>query len=198
MTSLSSPSLPSRGEHRADQPGHSLVNGRVAIVSHDPKWPYLFQQEADRIRHALGDRVRLIEHVGSTAVPDLDAKPCIDVQMAVPEPDDRSTYLPALEEIGYVLFAPSTDWHDHPILKGTRVNVNLHVFCEGSAGLDSMRLFRDFLIADAQARERYAVVKRELGERRWDQIRDYVRAKAGIITELLAQARKWKAERGAE
>lgn len=196
MTSLRSPSLPSRGEHRSDQPGHSLVNGRVAIVAHDPKWPYLFQQEADRILQTLKDRVLLIEHVGSTAVPDLDAKPCIDVQMVVPDPNDRSTYLPALEEIGYVLFAHSTDWHDHPILKGTRVNVNLHVFPEGSAGLDSMRLFRDFLTTDAGARERYAVVKRELGERRWEQIQDYVQAKAGTITELLAEAREWKAERG--
>ena len=202
MSSLKSPSLPSRGENRSDPAdAHGLVNGRVTIVPHDPKWPYLFRQEADRIRQVLGDRVLLIEHVGSTAVPGLDAKPCIDIQMAVADPEDQSTYLPELEEIGYGLLADRVDRadrHEHRLLKGSRVNVNLHVFHEDSAGLEPMRLLRDHLIEDSRARERYAAFKRELGERRWERIQDYVAAKSEIVAELLADAEKRKAERAVE
>lgn len=199
MCPLKPSPLPSRGEnHSEPEVASGLVNGRVTIVPHDPKWPYLFRREADRIRQVLGDRVLLIEHVGSTAVPDLDAKPCIDIQMAVTDPEDQSTYLPALEEIGYGWVTRFPGRHEHRLLKGSRVNVNLYVFPEGSAGLESMRLLRDHLIEDSEARERYAAFKRELGERRWERIQDYVEAKNEIVTELLADAEKRKAEHGTE
>ncbi|MBR8742555.1 GrpB family protein [Nocardiopsis sp. MG754419] len=193
MSTLKSPSLPSRGAARTDSHQHNLVNGRVTIAAHDPKWPYLFRQEADRIRQTLGDRALSVEHVGSTAVPGMDAKPCIDIQVAVADPTDESAYLPSLAQLGYSVFIPVTDWDEHLLLKGSRVNVNLHVFAHGSEGLVRARLLRDYLTADAGARLRYAAVKHDLSAREWSRIHDYLDAKSGIVTELLAEAHTWRA-----
>lgn len=195
MSSLESPSLPSRGATRTDPHNHNLVNGRVNVVPYDPKWPYLFQREADRIRQVLGDRVLSIEHIGSTAVPGLDAKACIDIRLGVADPTDEPAYLPELEEIGYSVFVRFEGEHEHRLLKGSRVNVSLYVGTRECPALERMSLFRDHLTADAGARERYAAVKRELGEREWEHLQDYTGAKAEIITELMAEAEAWKASR---
>ena len=103
MPPLESPSLPSRGAPRAEiEPEYrALVDGRVRLIEHDPKWPYLFEREASRVRGALGDRVLLLEHVGSTSVPWLIAKPCVDMLLVVADPADEAAYVPDLESAGY-------------------------------------------------------------------------------------------------
>ncbi|PWV52298.1 GrpB family protein [Nocardiopsis sp. L17-MgMaSL7] len=195
MSPLETPSLPSRGDRRvaSDPMARNLVNGRVRLSEPDPKWPYLFRQEESRIRGALGDRVLSLDHVGSTAVSGLAAKPCVDLVMAVTDSADETAYLDDLEKVGYTLVIAEPDWYEHRVLKGPSVNLNLHVFSQGCEEIDRMRLFRDYLIADAGARERYTAVKRELSERTWKRIQDYADAKSGIVTELLAEAEAWKA-----
>lgn len=169
-------------EHR------NLVNGRVHLSDHDPKWPYLFEREAERVRGALGDRVLLFEHVGSTAVPGLPAKPCVDLLLAVADSADEDAYLPDLYAAGYMLVIREPDWYEHRVFKGPDVNLNLHVFSEGCEEIERMRLFRDHLIADAGARERYTAVKRELAGRTWERIQDYADAKSAVVREILAEA----------
>ncbi|MEU3015956.1 GrpB family protein [Nocardiopsis sp. NPDC007018] len=195
MSPLETPSLPSRGDKRvvSDPMARNLVNGRVRLSDPDPKWPYLFRQEESRIRGALGDRVLTLEHVGSTSVPGLAAKPCVDLVMTVADSADESAYLPDLERVGYALVIAEPDWFEHRVLKGPNVNLNLHVFGAGCEEVDRMRLFRDYLAADAGARERYTAVKRELSERTWKRIQDYADAKSDIVTELLAEAEAWRA-----
>ncbi|MGW5875331.1 GrpB family protein [Nocardiopsis terrae] len=190
MSSLETPSLPSRGEKviGADPRSHHLVNGRVHICDPDPKWPYLFRQEEGRLRGVLGDRVLSLDHVGSTSVPGLAAKPCLDLLLVVADSADEVAYVPDLEAAGYSLVVREPDWYEHRVLKGPGVNINLHVFTEGCAEIDRMRLLRDHLTEDAGARERYTAVKRELAEHTWDRIQDYADAKTGIITELLDEA----------
>ncbi|WP_026119015.1 GrpB family protein [Nocardiopsis ganjiahuensis] len=193
MSPLETPSLPSRGDKRVgpDPQSRNLVNGRVLISEPDPKWPYLFRQEDARIRGALGDRVLALEHVGSTAVPGLAAKPCVDLLLVVADSADEPAYLPALEAAGYTLVISEPDWFEHRVLKGPNINLNLHVFTEGCSEIDRMRLFRDYLTANTEARERYTAVKRELSERTWERIQDYADAKTGIVTALLAEAEVW-------
>ncbi|GAA1080205.1 GrpB family protein [Nocardiopsis metallicus] len=196
MSSLETPSLPSRGEKRVG-PGpqsRNLVNGRVRISEPDPKWPYLFRQEDGRIRGALGDRVLALDHVGSTSVPGLPAKPCVDLLLVVADSADEAAYLPDLEAVGYSLVIREPDWYEHRVLKGPSINLNLHVFGQGCEEIDRMRLFRDYLTANAGARERYTAVKRELSERTWEKIQDYADAKTGIVRDLLAEAEAWRAE----
>ncbi len=166
----------------------NLVNGRVHIIPYDPKWPYLFKREAERVRAALGDRALRIEHVGSTAVPGLAAKPCVDLLLVVADPSDEAAYAADLEAAGYSLVIREPDWFEHRVFKGPDVNLNLHVFGEGCGEVDRMLRFRDRLIADSGARERYAAHKKELAERTWQCVQDYSEAKSDVIEEILAEA----------
>jgi GrpB-like predicted nucleotidyltransferase (UPF0157 family) len=103
------------------------LDGPVLLADYDPGWPGLYEQETARIRSALGDRVLLLEHIGSTSVPGLAAKPLIDILLVVAEPGREETYAPQLERAGYRLVIAEPDWHEHRVLKGRNPDVNLHV-----------------------------------------------------------------------
>ena len=75
----------------------------IQLADYDTEWPTLFQREAQRIREALGSSVMQLEHVGSTSVPGLAAKPLIDIVLVVVDSSNEPTYLPALEQRGYLL-----------------------------------------------------------------------------------------------
>src|SRR5918997_308087 len=79
-----------------------LHNAPITLVEYELSWPRLFAREADRIRVVLGDTALRIEHVGSTSVPGLAAKPIIDILLAVANSADESSYVPNLEAAGYV------------------------------------------------------------------------------------------------
>ena len=200
MSPLETASLPSRGEKRdgTDPQARNLVNGRVRLSDHDPKWPYLFKQEDARIRGALGDRVLSLDHVGSTAVPGLVAKPCVDLLLTVADSADEPAYVPDLEAAGYSVVIREPDWYEHRVLDGPNINLNLHVFTEGCEEIGRMLLFREYLIANADARDRYTVVKRELAEHTWERIQDYADAKSDIVTELLGEAESWQKKSASE
>lgn len=190
MSPLEASPLPSRGAPRTGSSPESrnLVNGRVHISPYDAKWPYLFKRESEKVRYALGDRVLLFEHIGSTAVPGMAAKPCVDLLLIVADSADEPSYLPDLQRAGYSLVITEPDWYEHRVLKGPDINLNLHVFGEGCEEAERMRLFRDHLMTDADARERYTAVKHQLAERTWTRIQDYADAKTPIVEEILAEA----------
>src|SRR4051794_37630146 len=94
------------------------LNSPVTLVDYDPKWPELYQREADRIRSVLGDRIVQLEHVGSTSVPGLCAKPIIDIMLIVADSNDESTYVPDLESAGYRLNIREPEWEAHRAFKG--------------------------------------------------------------------------------
>src|SRR5215211_575296 len=75
----------------------------IVVVDYDPRWPEKFQQHAAILSGALGNKALAIEHVGSTSVPGLAAKPIIDIDVLVADPSDEAIYLPALVQAGYVL-----------------------------------------------------------------------------------------------
>src|SRR5260370_10569869 len=104
----------------------------ITLVEYDLVWPENFAHEAKRIRAALGERAIKVEHVGSTSVPGLVAKPIIDILLVVPDPADEPSYVPALEAAGYVLRIREPDWHHHRLLKAPEVSINLHVFTQRS------------------------------------------------------------------
>ncbi|MEK6275067.1 MAG: GrpB family protein [Actinomycetota bacterium] len=163
------------------------VSGAIELVEYDPSWPGLFEREAERIRSALGDRVLLLEHTGSTSVPGLAAKPIIDMALAVSDSADEDAYVPLLEAAGYVLRIREPDWYEHRVLKGPDTNVNLHVFSEGSPEIDRMLSFRDRLRSNAADRELYERTKRELAAKEWRYVQDYADAKDSVVAEILAR-----------
>jgi GrpB protein len=111
-------------------------NAPITLAGYDPGWPVLFAREAARIRAALGGRAVQVEHVGSTSVPGLAAKPIVDILLPVPHSSDEQAYVPALEAAGYVLRACEPDWFEHRMFKGPGADINLHVFTAGAAEID--------------------------------------------------------------
>lgn len=160
----------------------------ILIADYDPTWPALFEREAERIRRALGDRVVALEHVGSTSVPGLAAKPRIDVLLVVPDSSDEPAYVPALEAAGYVLRIREPDWHQHRVLKGPDTDVNLHVFSPGCVEIERMLRFRDWLRANDVDRALYERTKRELATRPWKHVQHYADAKTEVVEQILARA----------
>lgn len=168
--------------------GPPKLTGPVQVVDYDPGWPALFRREEDRIRAVLGDRVVLLEHVGSTSVPGLAAKPIIDVVLVVPDSAAEADYVPALAAAGYRLVIREPDWFEHRCFKGPDTNVNLHVYSAGCPEVGRYLAFRDRLRADDADRDLYARTKRDLAARQWTYIQEYADAKSAVVGEILARA----------
>ena len=164
-------------------------NGPITLAEYNPQWPALFAREAARIRAVLGDAAVRVEHVGSTSVPGLAAKPIIDILLAVPDSADEQTYAPALEAAGYVLRIREPDWFEHRLFTGPDTTINLHVFTVGAAEIDRMLLFRDWLRANDADRDAYLQVKRDLARRPWQHVQHYADSKTAIVQQIMARAR---------
>ncbi len=164
------------------------IDGPIQLHEWDAVWPGLFARENARIRSALGERVRRLEHVGSTAVPGLAAKPIIDMVLTVDDSADEGSYLPALAAKGYVLRIREPAWFEHRVLKGPDTDINLHVFTEGAEEVDRLITFRDHLRTHRDDRERYAEAKRGLASRDWVYVQNYADAKSAVVEEILGRA----------
>ncbi|MFI6102180.1 GrpB family protein [Lentzea sp. NPDC051213] len=158
----------------------------IELADYDAAWPGLYERERSRILGVLPSAD--LEHVGSTSVPGLCAKPLIDMLLVVDDAADESSYVPALEAAGYRLSVREDDWHDHRILKGPDTNVNLHVFPRGCAQVRRHLIFRDWLRDNESDRELYAQAKRKLSAQDWDRVQDYAAAKTEVVLEILERA----------
>ncbi|MGW4116046.1 GrpB family protein [Actinosynnema sp. NPDC004786] len=165
-----------------------LPGRRVVLVEYDPAWPGLYEREAARIRAVLGSVVVGLEHVGSTSVPGLAAKPVVDVVLTVADSGDEASYVPALEAAGYVLRIREPEWFGHRMFKGPDTDVNLHVFTVGEPEVARMVAFRDRLRVSAADRGLYERTKRALAAREWEYLQQYADAKAGVVAEILGRA----------
>lgn len=163
-------------------------NATIHLADYDPLWPALYEREAARVRGALGAAALRLEHVGSTSVPGLAAKPVIDVVLVVSDSSDEEAYVSALETSGYVLRIREPDWYEHRLFKGPDTNVNLHTFSESCAEVDRMVAFRDWLRTHDDDRELYERSKRELAAREWRHVQNYADAKAAVVAEINARA----------
>jgi GrpB-like predicted nucleotidyltransferase (UPF0157 family) len=176
----------------ADIDAHTIGGARrhggpIVLAEYDANWPVLFAREAARIRQVLCERAARIEHVGSTAVPGLAAKPVIDIVMEVADSGDESSYVPALELNGYELRIREPGWWEHRMLKGPDTDINLHVFSVGCPEVSRMLRLRDQLRAHPADREHYETKKRELAARAWEYVQNYADAKTDVIEEIIAK-----------
>jgi GrpB-like predicted nucleotidyltransferase (UPF0157 family) len=162
---------------------------QIVLSDYDPVWPHWFESAAFRIREALGDKVLQLDHVGSTSVRGLPAKPLIDINMVVADTTDENAYVPPLEAIGYELRVREPDWYEHRMLRGSDPPVNLHVFNPDCEEVEQMLLLRDWLRAHDDDRDLYARSKRELAAKEWKYVQNYADAKSEVIQDILARAR---------
>jgi GrpB-like predicted nucleotidyltransferase (UPF0157 family) len=164
------------------------LDSTVTLAEYDPEWPRLYERDAERVRSLLGDRVVLLEHIGSTSVPGLCAKPIVDILLVVPDSRDELAYVPVLEAAGYRLVIREPQWNEHRCFKGPDTNVNLHVHSPGCAEIDRYLKFRERLRTNESDRELYARTKRELAARTWTYIQNYADAKSDVVHEILGRA----------
>jgi GrpB-like predicted nucleotidyltransferase (UPF0157 family) len=182
-------------EIRAAAVGEPRVHdGTIDLADYDPAWPDLFTRESDRIRSTLGNVARALEHVGSTSVPGLAAKPIIDIVLAVSDPANEAAYVPALEAIGYVLRIREPDWYEHRMLARNEPGVQIHVFSEGCPEIERMVVFRNRLRGNTADRDLYERTKRHLARRTWRYVQNYADAKTAVVNDIIARAR----ERGSD
>jgi GrpB-like predicted nucleotidyltransferase (UPF0157 family) len=183
-------------------PGWEIVPGSdrhvepVAVVPYDPAWATAFESWRDRLAGRLGRAALRIEHVGSTSVPGLAAKPVIDVQVSVASLGDEGGYVPACRAAG-LQFRSRDDAHRffRPPAGRPR-DVHVHVCAVGSSWERGHLLFRDFLRADTAGRDRYAAMKRQAARLWHDDRVGYTEAKNDVILDLLDQAELWAAAHG--
>jgi GrpB-like predicted nucleotidyltransferase (UPF0157 family) len=177
----------------------ALVGGRerraIAIVDYDPAWPERFTALRAPLLDALAGVAVRIEHVGSTSVPGLAAKPIIDIQVGAERPDDEELFVPLLAPLGYELRVREPA---HLMFRPAARDVHLHVWKAGSEEERATLVFRDWLRHTPDDRERYERVKRELATRVWADMDAYATAKTPVIAEILARAERWAADGGWE
>ncbi|HEY1627761.1 MAG TPA: GrpB family protein [Streptosporangiaceae bacterium] len=135
--------------------------GSITITDPDPGWPRVYGTLSGRIREALGWRALQVEHVGSTSVPGLPAKPIIDIDLTVADPGREQDYVPALELAGFRLVIREPWWYGHRCLTAEEPRCNLHVFGFDSPEPVKHRIFRDWLRGNPDDRDRYAAAKRQ-------------------------------------
>lgn len=163
-------------------------DGTIYLADYDPQWPSYFEREAARVCAALGDAIVQLEHVGSTSVPGLAAKPIIDILLVVHDSSDEPRYVPAMEAAGYVLRIREPEWHQHRLFKGPGIDINLHVFSEGASEISRMLGFRDHLRRDKEDRLLYEATKRELAAHTWAYTQHYADAKSEVVEAIIARA----------
>ncbi len=137
-----------------------------------------------------------IEHVGSTAVPGLVAKPIIDVQVSVPDPEDEPAYAAAVAGTGVPLRARSPGHRLFRPPPGRPREVHIHACAAGGEWEREHLLFRDYLRAHPAARDRYAAAKTRLAATYRDDRLAYTEAKTGVVLDLLAAAAVWATRTG--
>jgi GrpB-like predicted nucleotidyltransferase (UPF0157 family) len=156
----------------------------VEVVPPDPNWPAEFRRVESRILAALGETAVSVEHVGSTSVRGLWAKPLIDVDLTVVDSADEASYVPAMERSGFVLRVREPAWEEHRMFRGADPTSNIHVWSPGAVEPRRTAAFRDWLREHADDHAAYADLKRALAQQGFTDVMDYNAAKGGLIYDI--------------
>ena len=164
------------------------LNAQIYLAPYDPAWPAQYATEAAKIRAALGGAALALEHVGSTSIPGLAAKPIIDIVLCVANSADEHAYVPALTAQGYRLHLREPDWEQHRVMKGDHPLVNLHVFTVGSPELERMVAFRDRCRSHPEELQLYLDAKQTLAAQVWRHVQHYANAKGEVVEAIIGRA----------
>ncbi len=163
----------------------------VEVVPYDAFWQERFNEWHRRLGSALGATAHRIEHVGSTAVPGLAAKPIVDIQISVADVAAEDAYRAAIEGTGVLLRSRELDHRYFRPSAGEPRLVHIHVCQAGDVWERDHLLFRDYLRSDDPTRDRYAQLKLELAAMYRNDRLAYTDGKAEFVYETLAKAGRW-------
>lgn len=172
---------------------------KVEIAEYDALWPILFRERGERLREALANVALRIDHIGSTSIPGLAAKPIIDIQISVVGFEPLAAFRDPLIAAGYVFRADNIDRTKRYCREasGTR-REHVHVRTAGSWGEQFALLFRDYMSAHTDEAAQYACLKRDLAERYRKDRHAYTEAKNPFIWGVMQRATNWSQEIGWE
>jgi GrpB-like predicted nucleotidyltransferase (UPF0157 family) len=183
--------VPLEGEELDRRLDEVLIGGRerveIVIEAYNSAWPELFELERQRLGVALGGRAILIEHIGSTSVPGLAAKPIIDILVTVEDPQDHRGLTLELEDAGYQLRVREPR---HRMFRTPARDVHVHIWADSDPEVARYLAFRDQLRCSATDRAAYEQLKRELAAKRWTDMNHYATAKGPLIEQILDRARR--------
>jgi GrpB-like predicted nucleotidyltransferase (UPF0157 family) len=162
----------------------------IVIEPYSSTWTSTFEEHRRCIETVLGATARRVDHIGSTAVPGLAAKPIIDIQVSVLDVEQESSYLEPLVAAGYRLRVREPG---HRMFRTADLAVHVHVCGAGSEWERRHLLLRDWLRESAEDREAYAALKAELQTQDWETMNHYADAKATLISEMTIRAEAWAA-----
>ena len=170
-----------------------LQRGKVKLVAYDPEWAALFKMEAVQIKELFGNRALGIEHVGSTSIPGMAAKPILDLMVAVDAIDDYATYAERLGKLGYFFRQDNRDEQEHILFVKGAEEKRTHYLKLTTLNSDFWRehiLFRDYLIHHPERAAEYRQLKRNLLEKYADERARYTEEKAAFIKQTIALAKR--------
>lgn len=180
-----------RKPRRADVDEVELVGGvekrHLEVVGYDEHWPVIFRAHEARLRQALGSADVEIEHIGSTSVPGLAAKPIIDIVVTVDDITAEEDYLEPLIAVGYEL---RTREPGHRLVRTPTRDVHVHIMQRGNPAVDNYLLLRNRLRADADDRALYEQTKRTLLSQGFDDMNAYADAKTAVVSAIMGRARR--------
>lgn len=165
----------------------------IALVPYSAGWRDAFLREKQRISAALEARMLRVDHIGSTSIAGLTAKPIIDIDLTVADPDDEVGYLPALEAAGYALRVREPG---HRMVRTAALDVHVHICGPGSDWERRHLLFRDWLRYNDADRSIYAELKSSLAKQDWPDMNAYAAAKGPLIAQITRRAEQWAERTG--
>jgi GrpB-like predicted nucleotidyltransferase (UPF0157 family) len=168
---------------------------KVEVVPHNPQWRDAFEAEAKHVAVALGENVVAIHHIGSTAIPNIYAKPVIDLLVEVRDIAEVAGQSSAMESLGYEVLGeygiPGRRYFRKDDQAGIRTH-HIHAFEAGSAEVVRHLAFRDYMIAHPGEAQRYSELKRQLAEEHPQSMDGYMDGKDGFIKEMDRRAAQWR------
>jgi len=166
------------------------LNAPVVIVNYNPLWQTLYESEARLIRRVLGSRILAIEHIGSTAVPNLGGKNIVDIMAGVNSLEEAKQCLAPLESIGYTEVIPqvnNADWYYCLEKSQQTPGFHLHLVRFGSEHWKKHIIFRDFLRKNPKVAQEYCALKKELSAKYGTDRLGYTEAKTAFIESVIAK-----------
>lgn len=167
-----------------------LASGQLCLSSYEPDWPLLFLEERERLCAGVGTYILDVQHIGSTSIPGMLAKPILDIGVAVANFEEAAGCIPPLEQLGYVYKGENGIPRRHYFVKGDPRTHHLHLLEVASEEWKNHLLFRDYLRRKREVAQAYADLKQTLATRFAADREAYQTGKESFINAVLRQAKE--------
>jgi GrpB-like predicted nucleotidyltransferase (UPF0157 family) len=166
-----------------------LPKGTLVLVPHTLGWAKLFDEEKDRLQMAIGDYVKDIQHVGSTSIPGIVAKPIIDIGVAGNSYEEATICVEPIERLGYEYKGENGIPRRHYFVKGSPRTHHVHVVEMTSLDWQTLVLFRDYLLVHPEMAQKYGELKLRLAQECRNERKAYQQGKAEFIQSVIELAK---------